>query len=95
MAIKVKLRQKSISGNSSIVKVGKSEYLLFNNTRYDKYSKPAQKEYHFPVKISLACTIESMLDDMDTVEQLIDQICQFSRMYWKSTNQHSLPVTIK
>lgn len=81
--------------SGTIVKVGKSEYLLFNNTRYDVTSKPAQKEYHFPVKIALSSTVEGMLDDMNLVEQLIDQVYQFSRMYWKSTNQQSLPVTIK
>ncbi len=81
--------------SGTIVKVGKSEYLLFNNTRYDATSKPAQKEYHFPVKIALSSTVEGMLDDMNLVEQLIDQVYQFSRMYWKSTNQRSLPVTIK
>lgn len=81
--------------SGTIVKVGKSEYLLFNNTRYDATAKPAQKEYHFPVKIALSSTVEGMLEDMNLVEQLIDQVYQFSRMYWKSTNQQSLPVTIK
>ncbi|MFA5971903.1 MAG: Piwi domain-containing protein [Lentimicrobiaceae bacterium] len=81
--------------SGTILKVGKSEYLLFNNTRYEPTSKPAQKEYHFPVKIALSCTVKGMLDDMDLVEQLIDQVYQFSRMYWKSTDQQSLPVTIK
>lgn len=81
--------------SGTIVKVGKSEYLLFNNTRYDATAKPVQKEYHFPVKIALSSTVEGMLDDMNLVEQLIDQVYQFSRMYWKSTNQQSLPVTIK
>lgn len=81
--------------SGTILKVAKSEYLLFNNTRYDEASKPTQKEYHFPVKIALSCTVKGMLDDMNLVEQLIDQVYQFSRMYWKSTNQQSLPVTIK
>ena len=82
-----------ISG--TIVKVGKSEFLLFNNTRYTPEAKPAQKEYHFPVKIAMSCTVPGMLDNMDLIEQLIDQVYQFSRMYWKSTDQQSLPVTIK
>lgn len=81
--------------SGTIAKVGHSEYLLFNNTRYDQTSKPAQKEYHFPIKISFSCTVEGMLDNMDLIEQLVDQVYQFSRMYWKSTNQQSLPVTIK
>jgi hypothetical protein len=81
--------------SGTIIKVGRKEYLLFNNTRYDENSSPKKKEYHFPVKISLACSESGMLDDMDLVEQLIDQVYQFSRMYWKSTDQQSLPVTIK
>lgn len=81
--------------SGTIIKVGHSEYLLFNNTRYDPQSRPAQKEYHFPVKISFSCTVPKMLDNMDLIEQLIDQVYQFSRMYWKSTNQQNLPVTIK
>ena len=81
--------------SGTIIKVGRKEYLLFNNTRYDENSAPKKKEYHFPVKISLACSESGMLDDMDLVEQLIDQVYQFSRMYWKSTDQQSLPVTIK
>ena len=81
--------------SGSIVKVGRNEYLLFNNTRYDATSKPAQKEYHFPVKIAFSCSVEGMLNDMSLVEQLVDQVYQFSRMYWKSTNQQNLPVTIK
>ncbi len=81
--------------SGTIINVGKNEYLLFNNTRYDETSTPKQKEYHFPVKISLASSEEGILEDMDTVEELIDQVYQFSRMYWKSTDQQSLPVTIK
>jgi hypothetical protein len=88
-------RENLMPYSGTILKVGKSEYLLFNNTRYEKNSKPAQKEYHFPVKIALSSTVEGMLDDINLVTQLIDQIYQFSRMYWKSTNQQSLPVTIK
>jgi hypothetical protein len=81
--------------SGTFIKVGKSEYLLFNNTRYDSTSKPAQKEYHFPIKITISATDKDMLEDMNLVEELIDQVYQFSRMYWKSTNQQSLPVTIK
>ena len=81
--------------SGTILRVSRVEYLLFNNTRYDESSKPAQKEYHFPVKISLSCSKDGMLDNMEVVEQLIDQVYQFSRMYWKSANQQSLPVTIK
>lgn len=81
--------------SGTIVKVAKAEYLLFNNVLYDPESKPAQKEYHFPIKIALSCTVDGMLNDINLIEQLINQVYQFSRMYWKSTNQQNLPVTIK
>lgn len=81
--------------SGTYIKIGSSEYLLFNNTRYDVYSKPADKEYHFPLKLNLSCSIPNYFDDPTVAKQLIDQVFQFSRMYWKSTNQQSLPVTIK
>lgn len=36
-------------------------------------------------------------DDIDegTIRDLIDQVYQFSRIYWKSVKQQNLPVTIK
>ena len=33
--------------------------------------------------------------DGTTIKQLIDQVYQFSRIYWKSVKQQNLPVTIK
>jgi len=35
------------------------------------------------------------LKDKGTIKDMIDQIYQFSRMYWKSVKQQNLPVTIK
>lgn len=81
--------------SGSIVKVGHSEYLLFNNTRYDKTSVPRQKEYHFPIKLSFRSTQEGIIDNIEAITPLIDQVYQFSRMYWKCTDQQSLPVTVK
>lgn len=81
--------------SGTYVKVGWREYLLFNNTRYNETSEPKQKEYHFPIKISFSSSKPELLDDAATIEQLIDQVYQFSRMYWKTTSQQSLPVTIK
>lgn len=81
--------------SGTILKVGRTEYLLFNNTRYDAASKVTAKEYHFPIKISFFATQKDMLQDTNTVTELIDQVYQFSRMYWKSVSQQNLPVTIK
>lgn len=81
--------------SGTYIKIAKNEYLLFNNTRYDEKSIPKKKEYHFPVKISISSNDKEMLEKREVVEQLIDQVYQFSRMYWKSTDQQNLPVTIK
>lgn len=81
--------------SGTMVKVGRREYLLFNNTRYVSNSDVRRKEYHFPVKINLAATQPELLEDKNTIQELIDQVYQFSRMYWKSISQQNLPVTIK
>lgn len=38
---------------------------------------------------------EELVQDVEVIRELIDQVYQFSRMYWKSIIQQSLPVTIK
>lgn len=40
-------------------------------------------------------TNPELLRDVKVIKELIDQIYQFSRMYWKSVSQQNLPVTIK
>lgn len=80
--------------SGTYIKVGEREYLLFNNTRYNETSKPTPKEYHFPVKIKLTSTQLELLEEKELVDLLIDQVYQFSRMYWKSVSQQNLPVTL-
>ena len=81
--------------SGTYLKVGKREYLLFNNTRYHEHSVPTAKEYHFPVKIKFTSTHLQLLEDQNLIDLLLDQVYQFSRMYWKSVSQQNLPVTIK
>jgi hypothetical protein len=80
-----------ISG--TFVRVGKNEYLLFNNTRYGNDHK-ASDGFPFPVKMRMSCTNKDLLTP-PIVRELIDQVYQFSKMYWKSVKQQHLPVTIK
>lgn len=84
--------------SGKFVKVGYNKYLLFNNTRYSgaksNYYKGSDG-WPFPVKLHITCTDEEEAKDMNTIRSLIDQVYQFSRMYWKSTRQQNLPVTIK
>jgi len=81
--------------SGTMVQVDRYQYLLFNNTRYYASSEPKQKEYHFPLKVSFASSNPVILDDVSVIKELLDQVYQFSRMYWKSVSQQSLPVTIK
>lgn len=81
--------------SGTMVQVGKRSYLLYNNTRYYENSAPRPKEHHFPIKVSFASSQPELLDDVGLIKDLMDQVYQFSRMYWKSVSQQSLPVTIK
>mgnify|MGYP000125455106 FL=1 len=87
--------EKLMPYSGTIVKVASKEYLLFNNTRYEATSAPTDREHHFPVKISFFSSQAELVEDPATINQLIDQVYQFSRMYWKSVSQQNLPVTIK
>lgn len=81
-----------ISG--SHIEVGRKKYLLFNNTRYfGTNGSLSVRDYHFPIKLSMRSTKPELLDDLALVRQLVNQVYQFSRMYWKSTSQQNIPVT--
>lgn len=81
-----------ISG--SIIQISQRQFLLFNNTRYSK-EPIVSGGYPFPIKLSFTCSNPELLKDFSTITELIDQVYQFSRMYWKSVSQQNLPVTIK
>lgn len=70
-------------------------YLLCNNTRYEGCRFSPMDGFPFPVKLTIACP--NCDDEIPTpiVHELIDQVYQFSRIYWKSVKQQGLPVTIK
>lgn len=82
-----------ISG--TIVNIGTNKYLLFNNTRYNNSTPNKMDGYPFPIKLKIQCSDKEQLRDIAVMRELIDQVYQFSRMYWKSLRQQNLPVTIK
>lgn len=79
--------------SGTIIEIAHLKYLLFNNAKYS--SNGFAKDHPFPVKLSLYCTEKDYFEDIAIVKELIDQVYQFSRMYWKSVKQQNLPVTIK
>lgn len=76
------------------VQIAERQYLLYNNIRYAEDSFVKKTKYQFPVKIKMTSTRLELLEDPALIDLLIDQVYQFSRMYWKSVAQQNLPVTI-
>lgn len=71
------------------------QYLLCNNTRYEGDRFNAMDGFPFPVKLTIACPNRNDEIETPVVIQLIDQVYQFSRIYWKSVRQQGLPISIK
>lgn len=78
--------------SGTFLSIGFNKFLLFNNVRYKEDAYLSAKDYHFPVKLSIKSSKPAGLT-MEIMGQLIDQVYQFSRMYWKSISQQNLPVT--
>ncbi len=84
-----------IPNSGTYINIGKNQFILCNNSRYGT-KMPGKADGHpFPIKVSMRSTDEAILNDPKLVNNLIDQIYQFSRMYWKSVTQQNLPVTVK
>lgn len=76
------------------VQIAERQYLLYNNIRYEETSFVKKTKFQFPVKIKMTATQLELLEDPALIDLLIDQVYQFSRMYWKSVAQQNMPVTI-
>ena len=77
------------------VNLGNHSYLLCNNTRYEDDNNSNIEGFPFPVKLKIKCPNDDFQLNQKTVTGLIEQVYQFSRIYWKSVRQQNLPVTIK
>lgn len=81
--------------SGTYVNVGNNKYLLFNNTRYSEDPIKKTEAWYFPVKLKIDCTDKKQLKEVRIIKDLIEQVYQFSRIYWKSVSHQNLPVTIK
>jgi hypothetical protein len=81
--------------SGTYIKIGYHRYLLFNNTRYRDIPFDTSDSILLPIKLKIQCSDPSKLEDPNTIQGLIDQVYQFSRLYWKSLKHQNLPVTIK
>jgi hypothetical protein len=70
-------------------------FLLCNNTRCENESFRPTDGFPFPIKLTVCCPNRQEEIDTPVIQQLIEQVYQFSRIYWKSVRQQGLPVTIK
>lgn len=76
------------------VALRRGTYLLCNNTRY--FSQTGQKIDDFPFPVHINISKSSIKDISDEeIQELIDQVYQFSRMYWVSIKQKGKPVTVE
>lgn len=82
-----------ISG--SILRLSKNTFLLCNNTRYSESTATKIEGYPLPIKVRIDAYDDSLLNNREIMQELTEQVYQFSRLYWKSVRQKSLPVTIE
>ncbi len=82
--------------NGTYIRIGINKYLLFNNARYNNDNKYSAAEgYPFPIKIGISSPDKDAFEDANIITELLTQVYQFSRLYWKSLRQQNVPVTIK
>lgn len=81
--------------SGTVVRLNARDYLLYNNTRYSERTKSKIESFSFPVKVRFSKSKHIDISSDTNREFLIDQVYQFSRIYWKSVRQRSLPVTVE
>ena len=72
----------------------RDEYLLYNNERYAKGEKA---DTLYPIKLTITqggSNNPGTPLDPHVAKQLITQVYQFCRLYWKSVKMHRVPITI-
>lgn len=81
--------------SGSFFMIKRNQYLLYNNTRYKAITGAKIDGFPFPIKIKIDSNDSDYIKNENIVHELIDQVYQFSRMYWKSVKQRNKPVTIE
>jgi hypothetical protein len=84
-----------IPTSGTIVKLRFNEFLLCSNTRYQSNTGQKLYGYPFPIKIKIISQPKEITDDFATVREILDQVYEFSRIYFKSIRQRNKPVTIE
>jgi hypothetical protein len=81
--------------NGTYLRLNDHQILLYNNERFFESTTTYElRSYPNPLKIYLDANDDSLLKDEETIRTLMTQVNQFSRLYWRSDRQQSLPITI-
>ena len=80
--------------SGTILKIKQNDFLLFNNSRY-KENEKCDMLFPIRVRLSKVGVTDNESITPDEMRLLLNQVYQFSRMYWKSVKQQNLPITIK
>lgn len=79
--------------SGTCVKLRNGHYVLCNNTRYSNSVGVKIDDFPLPINIKISKTNDDRISEEDE-RLLIDQVYQFSRMYWRSIKQKGVPVTV-
>ena len=79
--------------SGTCVKLRNGHYVLCNNTRYSNSVGVKIDDFPLPINIKISKTNGDRISEEDE-RLLIDQVYQFSRMYWRSIKQKGVPVTV-
>jgi len=96
-----KAKEHRMPYSGTYIHLGRHRYLLFNNTRYRVAGRDAGR-FPMPLKLQIQTVGETAQgDDQDSgpgpevVKELMNQLMQFSRMYYKSVAPQPMPVTVR
>lgn len=81
--------------SGTFIKTKPNELIICNNTRYSHNTATRIDGFPLPIKIKFKTYNYEKINDPDIIRELVDQVYQFSRMYWKSVRQRTKPVTIE
>lgn len=82
-----------VPASGTYVHLRDTQFLLYNNERYSDYGKA---DILFPIKLTITSANTNtggILTKEDTID-IITQVYQFCRLYWKSVKMQNVPITI-
>ena len=81
--------------SGTFIRLGMLKFLLFNNGRFEDEKFYPSDGFPFPIKVSMSSPNEDAFEDDNIITELLTQVFQFSRLYWKSLKPQNVPITIK